>query len=499
MRYYTLFLQISAHKNITELTSIKMRIFSFVILILISLSLSSCSEKEHRIDITITGLKNSSVIVGYYFNNKMKPRDTIKINNDGYGVLNTTPRLKQGVYFIYLPNKTYFNFLINNNQEFSIRTTLNNLIFSQNISGNSESELYLKYQIKVAKEYEDLRASQLTLTKLKKQTPEYDSIYSDIEAIKAKINLTIDSLITDKGGSLLAKVLQLSKEPCLPGVKGSNLSPEGDASTVESRLLQQYKTHYFDRFDLNDERLLYTPFFTPRLDFYFKTVVTQNTDSLIKESNATIKRSNNSEVQEYLIKYLFNMASTSQIPGIDAMIVDIAENYYFTGKASWVDSVFMNRLRNKIGQLKPSTLGQQAPDLMMKSSNEQYYRLSEVRAPLTLLLFWDPGCGHCKTQIPQIKAVIRDKYQKDGIKVFAVYTQPELKPWTDFIDEHDLYEWINVYDPLFKTKFWELYNIHSTPSFFVLDEDKKIIYKMNGDNFNIDQLSDFIRITLGDN
>jgi len=499
MNYFTLFSEILFHKNTTKLTSTRMRLHSLIIVILISFSIFSCSEKPHRINITITGLKNSSVIVGYYFNNKMKPLDTIKINSEGNGVLNTIPPLKEGVYFIYLPNKKHFDFLVDNNQDFSIQTTLNNLIVSQKISGNSESELYLKYQIKVAKEYEKLRAAQLSLSRLEKQTHKYNRVYSDIVTIKAKINLTIDSLITKNPGLFSAKVLQFSKEPYLPGSKDGNLSSKKDTSANRIWLIQQYKSHYFDSFDFNDERLLYTPFFTSKLNFYFKTLVTQNADSLIKESNATIKRSNNSEVQEYLIKYLFNMASTSQIPGIDAMIVDIAENYYFSGKTSWVDSVFINKLKYRISQLKPSTIGQQAPDLMMKSIDDQYCRLSEVRAPLTILLFWDPSCDHCRTQIPQIKTIIWDKYQKDVIKVFAVYTQPELIPWRDFVDEHDLYEWINVYDPLFKTKFWELYNIHTTPSFFVLNEDKKIIYKMSGDNFNIDQLSNFIKTEMGDN
>ncbi len=501
MKYCSLLSKILSLKRITKLFLIRKLFLPFGTGFLISLSLISCAEREHEISITIDGLENSSVIVGYYFNNKMKPQDTIKINREGKGKINSMSLLNEGVYFIYLPNRTFFDFLINSNQDFSIETNLNSLLLSQNISGNREAELYLRYQVSVAKEYKELKAAQHTLYRLKKQTSEYNRVYSEITSIKVRINFKIDSLIEGKKESFITKVLQLSKELYLPvDIDDRLLSVEPSSATINNnKVFQQYKRHYFDSFDFNDNRLLYTPFITRKLDFYFKTVITQNVDSLIKESNAIIERANNSEIRKYLIKYFFNMASTSQMPGIDAMIVDLAENYYFTGKTVWVDSVFMNRLKSKVSQLKSSTLGQHAPDLMMKSSNEQYYRLSEVRAPITILLFWDPNCGHCKTQIPQIKTAIWDNYQKDGIKVFAVYTQAQLKPWVDFIDKHDLYEWINVYDPFFKTKFWELYNIHSTPSFYVLNEDKKIIYKMNGNNFNINQLSSFVKMQLIDN
>ena len=444
-----------------------------IILIPINFLLINCSENKTKIEISITGIKNRSVIIGYYYNNKMKPLDTIQIKNDSKGEIYRTSPLREGIYFIYLPNKTYFNFLIGDDQHFKIKTNLNDLVLSQKINGSIESEIFSEYQKILTKEYHIIRTLKAKLSNLDKHSSQYNKVNSEIELAETRLNLKTDSIFSSIENSFLKKILLLSKYSVFPP---KNIN----------------RTHFFDNINFNDERFLYTPYFTTNLDFYFKTVIDQNVDTLIAESNSIISKSDNKEIRKYLIKYFFNLAATSKIPGIDAMIINMAENYYFSGEANWVDSAFLRKLKNKVTQLKFSTIGQQAPDLLMETFDGQYARLSEVRAPLTILLFWDPGCGHCKLQIPEIKKQIWDAYQNSGMKIFAVYTQAEKSVWIDFIEDYNLFDWINVYDPFFKTRFWYYYNIHSTPTYFVLDEEKKIIYKMDGDNFSIEKLTEII-------
>ena len=481
-------------RNFFETTKLTMKVnlmrnAIYILLLLLSGTwyMSSCSKSDKEIDITIKGLKNSDVILGYYFNNKMKPKDTIRIDSNGNGKIDTNTPLQQGVYFLYLPNGNHFDFLINNDQNFVIQTSANDLVLSQKITGNNESNIYLEYQKFITKKY-------LKLYKLIQNPNDLEETMTNnkIKRIINEINLRSNSIATTLPSSLIAKILSLSKYTYW----FNRADLEYLFVPDDENQKQHFKEHYFDTFDFNDERLLYTPFFTPRLNYYFNKLISQQVDTLIKESNEIINTTQNNNVKKYLIKYFFNMAATNSISGIDAMIVNLAENYYFTGEAYWVDSAFVNKLRARVNQLKLSQVGQPAPDLMMKDYNERFYRLSENRAPLTILLFWTPTCGHCKYQIPQIKKSIWDKYQKYGIKIFAVYTQPDPAIWKRFIEDHDLYEWINVYDPQFKTNYWNLYNIHSTPSIFVLDKNKKIIYRDNGENVSIKKLADFIKRTL---
>ncbi|MFM9587679.1 hypothetical protein, partial [Streptomyces caniscabiei] len=43
------------------------------------------------------------------------------------------------------------------------------------------------------------------------------------------------------------------------------------------------KNHYWDGISFNDDRLLRTPFFEPKIDEYYKNYVSPNPDSIIQE------------------------------------------------------------------------------------------------------------------------------------------------------------------------------------------------------------------------
>lgn len=129
-----------------------------------------------------------------------------------------------------------------------------------------------------------------------------------------------------------------------------------------------------------------------------------------------------------------------------------------------------------------------APDMKMPSYTGEWFRLSEVSAPYTILAFWEPSCGHCKKEIPHLKSAILDQYSKYGVKVFAVYVQVDPDPWKEFIEEHQLEDFINVYDPYGSSHYRQFYHIKSTPTLFVLDKDKKIIAKKLG----VEQIADFL-------
>ena len=48
--------------------------------------------------------------------------------------------------------------------------------------------------------------------------------------------------------------------------------------------------------------------------------------------------------------------------------------------------------------------------------------------------------------------------------------------WVDFINEHQMYDWINCWSP-YSNDFRTLYNLQSYPQLFILDQEKKIVAK----------------------
>ncbi len=75
-----------------------------------------------------------------------------------------------------------------------------------------------------------------------------------------------------------------------------------------------------------------------------------------------------------------------------------------------------------------------------------------------------------------------------GVKIFAVAkeTDGSKKDWTNFINEHKLNEWINVYYSIDNDKmrihngipgYSQLYDVMSFPTLYLLDKEKRIIAK----------------------
>ena len=90
-----------------------------------------------------------------------------------------------------------------------------------------------------------------------------------------------------------------------------------------------------------------------------------------------------------------------------------------------------------------------------------------------VLVFWSTTCPHCLREVPQLYNFLKDK---SNTKVVA------------FAMEENDYQWKKL-TPNFKgwhhafgLNKWEnktarLYNIYSTPSYFILNADKEIIAK----------------------
>jgi peroxiredoxin len=469
----------------------KQNIRTLIVSALVMLTQTASYAQGYRIDVKINGVKDTTLLLGYYFNKQMFVKDTADVDSNGHGAFEGKEPLDEGIYVIYLPDKSYFDILINDDQDFSVSATDGDLVKSQKITGNKEAGNFLKYQQYLNLKQKEAGKIQKGLKDLKKGEPEYEKSIEKLKAIKEEVDKEMNRVIDENTGTLLARFLLMTKDIEIPDFDVPENVANKD-SVIQIKKYQYYKKHYFDNVDFNDERLLRTPVFTNKLERYFNNVVIQVPDSLIKEADLVIAKTEDPKMRRYLIQYLFNMANESKIMGMDKMVVAMAENYYLSGQADWADSTFLTKLQERVTKIKPNLIGNQAPDLLMQSVDGQFYRLSEVRAPITILIFWEPNCGHCKKEVPKLKEEVWDKYRDKGVKIFAVYTQTEKGPWEKFIEEHDLFEWINVYDPYYRSNFRNLYDIYSTPTIYVLDRNKKIIGKRIG----VEQLPGFIDYEL---
>jgi len=251
------------------------------------------------------------------------------------------------------------------------------------------------------------------------------------------------------------------------------------------------KNHYWDNANLNDSTLLRTPMLKSKLDIFFNKIIIPHPDTIFNEATKLIERSkHNKEMFRYMTSYCINFTLNSKIMGMDNAFYKIAEEYYLSGKAYWATDTIISSIQEKITKLKYSRIGEKAKDITLQNLDGEWINLYDINKQLTVLVFWEPDCGHCKKIIPLLKKEIADKFT--DIEVLAIYIQNDKEKWTSFVEEHELFSFTNCYDPKNRSNYKSYYNITSTPMVYLLDKDKNIIAK----KIDVNSLSNLIKNEL---
>ncbi|RCW30207.1 thioredoxin-like domain-containing protein [Marinilabilia salmonicolor] len=466
-------------KNLTVL------IFLFISVIGIA---QQPANNGHKIEVNIPAFSDTTLILGYYYNQSIHVQDTSYFDNKGTALFEGEEALPQGLYVIYLPNQKYFDLMIDADQHFSLTADTADMVKSLDIRGADVTNKFNDYQRFIMARQEEANNLQQKLQTAAPDSEEATQIKDQLTAVNEKVQNKWEELQQENQGSMLGVFIKGMQEIEVPRFDIDDSVQKKD-SVQRVKRFYYYKNHYFDNMPLDDERLLRTPFFAKKVEQYFSSVIPQVPDTLLNESIKVIEQARPApKMFNFLVSYLFNYANESEYMGMDKMMVGLAEKYYLSGEATWADEEFLSKLETRVKELKPTLIGNLSHDLKMQAYTGEYHRLHEIVAPATILVFWETDCGHCKKAIPQLHDLYQDQLRDQGVKVFAVYTQGDQPEWTEFIEEHELYDFINVWDPYRQSGFRENYDIRSTPTVFVLGEDKKII----GKRISIEDLPGFI-------
>lgn len=147
-------------------------------------------------------------------------------------------------------------------------------------------------------------------------------------------------------------------------------------------------------------------------------------------------------------------------------------------------------------------LGLAASPLDLTDSSSKTVSLYNIKAPFTVVVFWDPNCGHCKEELPRLDSMYRAKWKALGVAIYAVNIyENEMVAWKKFITEKGLINWYHVYQTKLaraaeekagQPSYKQLYDVFKTPTLYLLDKDKRIIAKQ----LSIQQFDDLIATKL---
>ncbi len=416
--------------------------------------------------------------------------DTAMPDKNGNAVFSKNKKLERGVYFITTPEKGLaFEMLIGDNQKFSVSTDRSNYFDNLKFTNSPENQQFLDYQ----KYLRDMQRTANTVREKQKknEASKKDSVdiyQKQLTGIDSTVNAYIKNLIEKNKDNFLGTLLSALQQVDIPKFD----IPESVVNKDSVRQLRDYefrRDHYFDNINFADNGLIRTPFFKSKFDFFFQKMIVPAPDTIIKYADLVIERARaNEEMFRYVTEYFFQYYQKSEIVGHDAIVVHLADKYYLSGLAPWANKEYKEKIKERADKMRPNLIGKVAPELLLQTHENTYVSLRKTPAEFTILSFWEPNCGHCKKEIPQLWTLY-EKWRDKGVVVFAVYTQYKRAEWDKYLEEHH-YDWINAWDGIegndengkpttfsLGTNFRSLYDVYSTPTLYLLDKDKKIIAK----------------------
>jgi len=457
------------------------------------LSLAGMAKDGYNVKVKINDMKDSLVYLVHYYGkvSMVYKTDSVKLNNKGEGTFKSQQKLTGGIFLLLPEGKDrYFEFLLDNGDDISMSLDMKDVVNTIQFKGSEENIRFYDYQ-KYLVQYDKDQTALKTKLEAARTKADTQKLRDESGEMAKKLNQYRDDYRVKYPNTLLANIFGAVKEPEVP----SEFPKMADGKVDSSYGYRYFRSHYWDWFNLQDDRLINTPIYNRKLEEYFNKVLPQVPDSIIPEADKILaKTKGTSELFKYTLTFLTYNAESSKIMGMDEVFVHLVEKYHMRGEAPWIDSALMGKIIDRAYKIAPNLVGRRGQDLELKTIADKPIKLYDVKSPYTLLVFWAPDCGHCRTELPRLDSVYRASLKSMGVKIMAVKTADgTIEEWKKFIEEKNLSkDWIHAYDPDRVSNYRYYYDVISTPTIYLLDDNKIIRGKKLGDD-NITGLVEFLQ------
>jgi peroxiredoxin len=477
------------------------KVFLFALILFFKVSLFAQGNNYH-LKFDIKGLKDTTIFLANYYGQKLYYADTTQSKN-GLIEFKGNKKLNHGMFALVLPEQNYFEFVFAEN-EVHMKSNIQDVNGNMQVVKSNENKIFYEYINFLNNKRQEVGGLKEQLTKAEEEGNESNitRIKEQMESVDKAVKDYQRNLVDINKGTFVSNMIRMNIEPELP-----ETPLKADGSIDSTMRYVNYKNSYFDNIDFSDPRLVRTPVFHNKLDYFFNKIVLQTPDSVIKEADKIISRIPPSakDMYQYVVHHITYTFETSKVMGMDRVFVHMALNYYDNGKAHWLSDEKRKKVVERAKELAPLLVGEPAHPLTLMDSAGNWSALYDIKADYTILIFWDPDCGHCKKQMPKY-AELYKRLKPKSVEIYGVSSSYNDK-WRKFIREKEL-NFINVglpqevyddqsiahdylkkgYTDIKSMNFRTTFDIYATPKVFVLDKDKKIIAKQ----LDAEQIEDVI-------
>jgi thiol-disulfide isomerase/thioredoxin len=479
--------------------------------LVLSFVLASTFGFSQKLKFKINGQKDTTIHLVKYVGKGLVYADTAEI----VGGLVEFDGSKQvpGILAVLLPGQKFFEFVYNN-EEVQIETTGPDFVNTMKVKKSEENKVFIEYVKFISAKKGESQKFIDERAKLKESDAKYKPLTFTIDSLTKIVTDYQKNLIVAHPTKFVSKIVKMSMDIDIP-----EAPKDAKGNVIDSFYRFKYfKDHYWDNVDFSDDRLVNTPIFHNKLEYYFgKNMMVQHWDTILRYAFKFCDQfDQKSKMFEYSVSWITSNFGKSKIMGMDKVYIMMADRYYCTnnkeGKspAFWMTPEKLEDLCEKIPVQKNLVMGAQPPNLILRDTTDVKWKdFYSLKSEYTILYFWDPECGHCKKITPKLETLYKEKLKARNVEIFAVgkAVGQDFEKWKKFIRDNDL-TFINVAvtEALFKAamedarqfvpkyttieslNYQTTYDVFSSPKVFVLDKDKKIVAK----SITLSQLEDFL-------
>ena len=383
-----------------------------------------------------------------------------KIENDQFK-LEIPQGAEAGMYRMsFSPTAFGFVDFLFGQEDVSLKFDSRNLSNSVEFFTSEENKTYANYLAETLKVQQKLDSLQIVFFGLKDKKQDEITIDSYIKNLNIYTK-TQNQYEEKTEGKLANHFIKASRKYFAPTLF---VSPQ--------EYLNSVKQHYFDFINFDDSTLKNATFFSEKAIEY---VFYLNVSDDVEVQNALYKSAINEIIQKvgenYEVKsdiftsliYAFEQFENLTMTGF------VIDEFYSKLPEHLKDKALVDEMRSKI----KLAVGNRAPEITWEENGMQK-KLSELNvADNYILVFWSTTCSHCLQEIPKLYEF---SIENATVHVVAVALEDNKTEFEQFAKK--LTRWTHILG----LKKWENemakeYKINATPTYFILDKEKKIMAK----------------------
>jgi thiol-disulfide isomerase/thioredoxin len=232
--------------------------------------------------------------------------------------------------------------------------------------------------------------------------------------------------------------------------------------------------HFWDQITTTNPRLINTPLYTELildyLTYYMnpemKFSEEEMNEGFIKSVDTIMaKFSGNKETEKFALKYLqlgFKEIDKSEV-------LQYIDQKYQALAVQFQDDDEKLAFENRMASYESMKEGKVAPNIEFEDKTSLY----DIKSEKTLIVFWASWCPHCTEEMPKVNEWVKDHPDTKVLAISLDDNKAEydlaIKQLPNLSHHTDLKKW----DGKAATDYF----VYGTPTFILLDQDKKILKK----------------------